>query len=601
MSWKTYAERLEEAGISWKVYQEQDNFGDNSLEYFSNFQEPGTSLYNKARTKMPNLVAAFKNDIDNGTLPQVSWICAPEALSEHSSYSTPVDGEDLSARLLAALIENPDVWSKTVFFINYDENGGIFDHISPPVPPCTEKDGYSSISTDGEIQTDGTPTGLGFRVPMLIVSPWSRGGWVCSQVFDHTSVIRFMEARFGVKETNISAWRRAITGDLTSAFDFRIRNLTPTTLPTTDGYRDKVSNACSTQPYPVIPSPQVAATQEHGTRPARPIPYEIHVTTRTEVASGNAWLDFYNVGNAVSLDVYPAIGTGDPQRHTLGRGVTYRAPIKNCEREVGRYATSVYGPNGFFRLFKGNTTSIQPTIQVNYDININCMISLKISNPGGSSCEILVADRYGCAAERSSYIIQAGATLDVSWMLGNSNNWYDLTVTLRNDDSFMHRYAGHIENGLPSTSEPAGATPVDLALKNSPFATFGDVTGSTLTATLSISSIIGYATTNIGAAAVLGFVAIGVGAISSVFGGIGSTLNTIGSLLSGKSSIWAAAGQEVVTIVAALTTTVAAVWNATASFVSKAAAAKTRLVNTTIQSVGKVVSNVASWIFRLFG
>ena len=72
---------------------------------------------------------------------------------------------------------------------------------------------------------------------MWVVSPWSRGGWVNSQVFDHTSTLRFLEQRFGVAEPQISAYRRAVCGDLTSAFSFRSPNHEP--LPTLAGHTTK--------------------------------------------------------------------------------------------------------------------------------------------------------------------------------------------------------------------------------------------------------------------------------------------------------------------------------------------------------------------------
>ena len=83
----------------------------------------------------------------------------------------------------------------------------MFDHVPPPVPPA---------GTTNEF-VDGLPIGLGFRVPAIVVSPWSVGGYVCSDVLDHTSLIRLIEARFGVTEPNISAWRRATCGDFTTA------------------------------------------------------------------------------------------------------------------------------------------------------------------------------------------------------------------------------------------------------------------------------------------------------------------------------------------------------------------------------------------------
>src|SRR6266702_3465492 len=139
-------------------------------------------------------------------------------------------GESFTAGIIAALAANPTVWAKTVLILNYDENDGFFDHVPPALPAIRPELGASTVSTAGEALGD-EPVGLGPRVPAIIVSPWTRGGWVNSQVFDHTSVIRFLETRFGVMEPNISAWRRAVTGDLTSAFDFNTRNSHPVRLP----------------------------------------------------------------------------------------------------------------------------------------------------------------------------------------------------------------------------------------------------------------------------------------------------------------------------------------------------------------------------------
>ncbi|HJR72280.1 MAG TPA: phospholipase C, phosphocholine-specific, partial [Luteimonas sp.] len=236
-AWTTYAERLQAAGIAWKVYQEYDNYGDNSLPSFRNFRrlDHESELYRRGRawvagshagnaeaSRGEHLVAAFAKDVREGALPQVSWLVAPYLLSEHPA-ATPAYGESLTARLLSALAANPEVWSKTVFIVNYDENGGFFDHAAPHLPAIERKLGLSTVDTAAE-NYHGTPVGLGVRVPMFVVSPWSRGGWVDSQVFDHTSVLRFLEQRFGVEEPNIGAWRRAVCGDLTSALDFSSRD-----------------------------------------------------------------------------------------------------------------------------------------------------------------------------------------------------------------------------------------------------------------------------------------------------------------------------------------------------------------------------------------
>ena len=87
-----------------------------------------------------------------------------------------------------------------------------FDHAAP-------EGSHSQPTPDGRVY------GPGPRVPLYVISPWSRGGWVNSQVFDHTSVLMFLEKRFGVKEPNISPYRRAVCGDLTSVFNFKTPNV----------------------------------------------------------------------------------------------------------------------------------------------------------------------------------------------------------------------------------------------------------------------------------------------------------------------------------------------------------------------------------------
>jgi phospholipase C len=214
LSWTTYPERLEAAGISWKIYQEEDNYDDNALAWFKQFGYAPTSspLWQKGMYKGP--AGAFEEDARRGRLPQVSWLVAPTAQTEHPDYF-PAAGAEYIAQKLDAIASNPDLWFKTAFILCYDENDGMFDHVPPPVAPAGTPDEFVNASSTGL-----TNIGLGFRTPTTIVSPWTAGGFVCSEVFDHTSLIRFIEARFGVTEPNISAWRRQTCGDLTSAFRF---------------------------------------------------------------------------------------------------------------------------------------------------------------------------------------------------------------------------------------------------------------------------------------------------------------------------------------------------------------------------------------------
>jgi len=263
--WTTYPERLQAAGITWRVYQDtSNNFDDNALAWFKQYQtaDQSSPLYQNGMSSFTidgTSNDSFIQDVQNDALPQVSWIIAPAAASEHpdAAYSLAV-GEDLARKYITTLAANPDVFRKTAFLYTYDENGGFFDHVPPPIAPAGPPDEY----------VNDEPIGLGYRVPMIIVSPWTRGGYVCSDLFDHTSMLRFLEARFGVAETNISAWRRDTCSDLTSAFAFDSPDTSFPTLPDTATLASKAAYDCAHRsPYP--PADQTLPVQESGTRPRR--------------------------------------------------------------------------------------------------------------------------------------------------------------------------------------------------------------------------------------------------------------------------------------------------------------------------------------------
>ncbi|HXQ62139.1 MAG TPA: alkaline phosphatase family protein [Acidimicrobiales bacterium] len=283
-TWSTMPEALENAGVSWKVYNAPGSgyqpssgvamaISDNILLYFKQFMDPSSALYQKAFGPVfPN---DFVSDIANDRLPQVSWITPPNGYDEHPP-SAPALGMWFSHSVISALVSNPKVWSKTVLFIMYDENDGFFDHVAPPTPPPGTAGEY--LTTDPlPLFAFGIagPVGLGFRVPMLVVSPFSRGGYVCSDTFDHTSQMRFLETRFGVKAPNISAWRRSVTGDLTTTLHVTSPDASIPTLPATAGKSDPVvgSECTSGQlfeidvknpaPYP-LPAHQEIPHQEPG-------------------------------------------------------------------------------------------------------------------------------------------------------------------------------------------------------------------------------------------------------------------------------------------------------------------------------------------------
>ena len=458
--WTTYAERLSAAGIDWRVYQEYDNFGDNALAYFARFRDldPTTDFYRRGRhwadgsdaanakqSFGEHLAAEFAKDVAAGTLPQVSWIVAPNIASEHPE-SPPAVGQALVAKLLATLAAHPDVWAKTVFILNYDENDGFFDHVPPPVPAITPAMGKSTIGVTGEIYK-GEPVGLGPRVPMLIISPWSKGGFVNSEVFDHTSVIRFLETRFGVAEPNITPWRRAICGDLVSAFDFTAAGKGSglgAVLPDTADYVAKVTAARGLPPA-VRTLAGGLPVQEKGQRPARPLPYVLEVAG--SVGDGLFALTIVNQGTAgACFTVYA--DDGAPRFYTCGAGqtLTDRLPVA-----AGNYGFRVHGPNGFLRVF-ANTAPANPVeIQSRYD-DVAQELVVQLHNRGSVATEIIARPLAYILAPPRRYQLPPGQTREGRWAIAASDHWYDIELR---SSAAIWRLAGHMETGRPSRSDPA--------------------------------------------------------------------------------------------------------------------------------------------------
>jgi phospholipase C len=258
--WETYPEALTAAGVPWQVYQEVDNYECNPLEMFASFQSAPVSstLFQSGLRTFSS--GQFEYDAIHDRLPAVSWIIPTSYQSEHPDY-TPAAGADFVASKIDAIAANPDVWAKTVFILNYDENDGIFDHVVPPTAPA---------GTSGEYAVDypSDPIGAGFRVPCIIVSPWTQGGWIASETFDHTSVLRFLETLTGVTIPNITPWRRSTFGDLTSALGVTPSGGRFPRLPDTKAALARAVQEVTTLPAPVFPTTnQTPPKQQTGPRP----------------------------------------------------------------------------------------------------------------------------------------------------------------------------------------------------------------------------------------------------------------------------------------------------------------------------------------------
>jgi phospholipase C len=622
VSWMTFPERLEENGISWKVYQnelsvgvgftsEEDdwlaNFGDNPLEYFTQYQvklsaeyidnlpkaaaslateikkqeqqlttlaasspeaaktqkridqlkkqladneadqkqytreryerlsQREKNIHNKAfstNRKDPfyheltalqyqdgdtqrevhipkgDILHQFREDVNKGALPTVSWIVAPATFSDHPGSAW--YGAWYISEVMDILTKNPEVWKKTIFILTYDENDGYFDHLPPFVPPHPNKPetGLTSknIPTGEEYvglqqqsrQSNARESsiGLGYRVPLVIASPWSRGGWVNSEVFDHTSSLRFLEKFLShktgkkIEESNISAWRRTVCGDLTSAFrpynGEKIAN--PVFLEKEEfiesihkaQFKNAPSNYKSLTASEIKQAnvyPQTASfmpVQEKGIRSSCALPYELYVDAAVDTDKRSIRISF-KAGNKVfgnasagcPFHVYaPGIFREEAVRtwaYAVAAGDLLQDSWRINDFEHDRYHLRVYGPNGFFREFAGAPDDPGVHVVCEYERNKTNgqlptgNISLQLINTGKQPQVIEITDRAYKTAKRTITLGAAGsanAQAAVIFSLANSHNWYDLSVGLKDHASFIRCYAGRVETGKAGKSDP---------------------------------------------------------------------------------------------------------------------------------------------------
>ena len=495
-TWTSYAERLEDARVSWQIYQNEEIefFAMNPLLGFRNFRQAhAASVPALSPSRTPRQQALFergirtrdldllKADVVAGRLPKVSWICPTASASEHPATSSPAQGAAYVARVLDALTANPAVWSRTALIVNFDENDGFFDHVPPPAPPSylswdadpakavlagastvDTRDDYLGDDDGGIASVDAyrhRPWGLGPRVPMFVISPWSKGGWVNSQVFDQTSTLRFIEARFGVREPSISAWRRAVTGDLTSCFNFATPNDADVvaSLPDTTR-RDAASRALGKTVQPAVAPLPALPKQRRGIRPSRPLPYELHVgceLSRIATEPAPVHLYFENSGSTGAVfHVYDRFHLDRiPHRFTVEAGK--RLSGSWSPRGDGDYDLWVLGPNGFHRHFSGATGDrpTRPEVRVAYD---KSAIALRVSlrNEGAAPCIFTLSPNAYVDHAATSHEVAPSSGRIVMLPVAASKGWYDFSATVESDPAFGRRFAGRLETGAASISDP---------------------------------------------------------------------------------------------------------------------------------------------------
>ncbi len=442
----------------------------------------------------------FRQDVKNGNLPTVSWLVPSQRFSDHPSSAW--FGAWYLSEVFDILTNNPEVWKKTVFILNYDENDGYFDHVPPFVAPdpARSETGRVSEGIDAGLefvsleqdrnwhpqQARGSSIGLGYRVPMVIASPWSRGGAVCSQVFDHTSVLQFMEKvlthKTGkqVEEPNINRWRRAVCGDLTSAFrasDDRSTELQPLDHNqfVADIHRAKFK-ALPTGFHAVSDSelaelrenPQASPwlpKQESGLRPSSPLPYELHVTGKLTAArdeliirfeAGNELFKERAAGGPFTAYAWVDRGRFICRNYAVLAGDAIEDSWQLSEFDDGKYRVDLYGPNGYFWSFRGSAED--PPIEAKIaPVKANsgsddAEIRMQLSSTSSAISVTLHDNAYGNAAQSKQ--IAAGSTISLRMPTRDSHRWYDLSLSVLEASNFERRFAGRLENGTWGFSDP---------------------------------------------------------------------------------------------------------------------------------------------------
>jgi phospholipase C len=459
----------------------------------------------------------FRKDVEKGNLPTVSWLVPSQNFSDHPS--APWYGVWLTSEILDILTQKPDVWKKTIFILTYDENDGYFDHIPPftaPDPQDKETGKCSpGVNVTGEEYTRQeqqikygwtkrssrtAPVGLGFRVPLIVASPWSRGGKVCSQVFDHTSTLQFLEEFLNkkynknIRQENISEWRRTVCGNLTAAFSRFEEGKDKLPFLKMDPFIERIYNAKFTEKptgYKKLTDEEIAAInrdpassplmalQEPGTRPACPLPYQLYaegelssdrktfqlnMQAKNEVfgkeAAGSPF-KVYAPGNYISREdksSYEAARSWD-YAVTAGDALADAWPLKNFEHNL--YHLRVYGPNGFYREFKGDAGD--PSLQITCDYErvrlmknrLTGNIELRVKNMDVKQAHQITVTDNAYKHKPVSRTVPAGQEITVILDLKKSHSWYDFNVAVQGNKSFGRSYAGRIETGKESFSDPA--------------------------------------------------------------------------------------------------------------------------------------------------
>lgn len=477
--WKAYTEYLSDAGVSWQVMQEWDNFTDNNTEYFrayklvankvlgalnlgqnflnmENFYSAVRAASPARRTEMQNrlnevvatlsereqemfngalrrgedgsLTNQFRTAVESGTLPKVTYLVASAADCEHPASSSPIQSSNIVYDILQVFGDNPELWQKSVFLINYDEFDGYFDHVPAPRPEPSMTDEFYQ----------GSAMGLGPRVPMTVISPWSVGGWVCSEVFDHTSVVKFLETWTGVKSEMLTDWRRATVGDLTSALNFEGAPVPALPTVTQPGPIPPFNGRWAAQP----PSAQAMPAQEPGVRASRPLPYALDASFA--VSNGTLTITVKNDGDRPApIAIYNYADTRQAPIHANVSGSrTFTLPGS------GGIDVVVTGPNRFRRDFASSSGDVSVAATADHSAQ---RLSVQVANASQAKRTMRLAS--SAKNNARPLVLPAGKAKNVGVDARDKSGWYEVEIV---EDGFRYWATGHLNNGKASVTSPFG-------------------------------------------------------------------------------------------------------------------------------------------------
>lgn len=495
-----------------KLYQSAFvvNSGDPDFRSISELTYKDGETERKVTVPKGDVLHQFRKDVNEGKLPAVSWLAPPQNFSDHPS--APWYGAWHVSEILNILTKNPEVWKKTIFISTYDENDGYYDHVPPFSIPDAKIPGTGKVSAgieteiehvrlDNELkqgipknQAREAPVGLGFRVPLIIASPWSRGGKVCSEVFDHTSTLQFLEGFVNKKFSknihlaNISEWRRTICGDLTSVFSpyngskpekilFLDRNKNLETIYSAKFKEDPAGfkKLSADEIAKISAKPALLNLQEKGTRSACALPYELYCDGGLSVDGKSAEISF-GAGNIVfgnrsagsPFTAYAPVKYSDDRSKDeicrnwafgvkAGDRLNYNWPLDSFEN--GKYHLRVHGPNGFYREFQGNRNDPKIKVSTVYESSgvnrekLTGNLKLNLVNNDNKAHTFTMSDNsYGAGLVKKTVAAKSKETVVLN--LNKSHNWYDFIIQLKDHNEFRLQLAGHVENGTISMTDP---------------------------------------------------------------------------------------------------------------------------------------------------